>query len=241
LEILCEDGPVIAVNKPAGLLSHGSTQGDPPTVEEAVKAYLKQKYAKPGNVYLGVVHRLDRPVSGVLLFARNSKAAARLAEQFRERTVRKVYWAIVEGRPHPPKGTLKDWLHRTPNQPRTEVVSKEKASARESTLAYHTLAEVPGGTLLEIEPMTGRRHQIRAQLSARGWPIVGDAKYGAHTRLPAIGTTDPLFAPIALHARSLSFQHPIRYEPITLTVPPPNFWRKLIGKPSAWRRLVDEV
>src|SRR5262245_36820104 len=124
LEVLCEDGPVLAVNKPAGLLALGAVPGVP-TLERQVKAYLKEKHHKPGNVYLGIPHRLDRPVSGVVVFARNSKAAARLAEQFRNRQVQKVYWAIVECAPDPPEGELVDWLHKVPDQARVELVAPD--------------------------------------------------------------------------------------------------------------------
>src|SRR5438105_10993026 len=138
LEIICQDGPLLAVNKPAGLLTLGARPGVP-TLERLVKQFLKEKYQKPGNVYLGIPHRLDRPVSGVVVFARNSKAAARLAEQFRERQVRKIYWALVERPPEPSEGELIDWLLKSPDQARVEIVPPATAGARESRLRYRTL------------------------------------------------------------------------------------------------------
>lgn len=224
LQILCEDGPVLAVNKPAGLLTQGAVYGNPPSVESLVKAWLKRKYDKPGNVYLGVPHRLDRPVSGVLLFARNSKAAARLSEQFHERQVRKIYWALVEATPSPSEGVLVDWLRKIPNEARAEVAEPGATDARECSLEYRTLARGDAGTLLEITLGTGRMHQIRLQLASRGWPIVGDRQYGAQTALPAPPPVGRASAPIALHARRLSFLHPIRYDEMTVTAPLPDVW-----------------
>ena len=238
LEILCEDGPVLAVNKPAGLLTLGAKPGVP-TLERQVRQFLKEKFHKPGNVYLGIPHRLDRPVSGVVVFARNSKCAARLAEQFRERQVRKVYWALVEKVPDPPEGELVDWLRKAPDQARVEIVSAETPGAREACLTYRVLHEhstfapllappCDGGegmrTLVEIELLTGRTHQIRVQFAGHGCPIVGDVQYGATTRLVAPPASDPRDEPIALHARSLTILHPIRYDSLTITAPLPANW-----------------
>jgi 23S rRNA pseudouridine1911/1915/1917 synthase len=227
LEILCEDGPVIVINKPAGLLTQGVPQGIP-TLESQVKAYLKEKHHKSGNVYLGIPHRLDRPVSGVVLFARNSKAAARLAEQFRERQVKKTYWSVLERPPEPADGTLHDFLLKHAEQAHVEVVSPETVGAKSATLHYRTLRIGDGGTLVEIELETGRMHQIRVQFGSRGWPIVGDTEYGA-TRLydATESPADPRDARIALHARSLTFLHPIRYDSVTVTAPLPAAWRTL--------------
>jgi 23S rRNA pseudouridine1911/1915/1917 synthase len=225
LEILLQDGPLLAVNKPAGLLTLGAIAAVP-TLERQVKAYLKDKYQKPGNVYLGIPHRLDRPVSGVVVFARNSKAAARLAEQFRCRRVSKVYWALVERSPQPAEGELVDWLRKVPDQARVGVVPEGAPGAREARLRYRTL-QVGKPTLLEIEPLTGRMHQIRAQLAARGWPVVGDAQYGAATRLGTTSQADPRDEPIGLHARSLTIRHPIRYDELTIVAPVPESWQML--------------
>ncbi len=240
LEILCEDGPVIAINKPAGLLTQGGPPGNPETAIALVKSYLKEKYQKAGNVYLGVPHRLDRPVTGVLALARNSKAAARLAEQFRERQVRKIYWAVVEGIPDPSEGELVDWLVKLPDQAHVEVADEADDDAKECRLRYRTLTTIPRGSfgkqksIIEVELLTGRSHQIRVQLSSRGYPIVGDVQYGAESKLPRPNTpTGFREHPIALHARSLTILHPIRYEPLTITAPAPPVWHKwTAGLPS---------
>jgi 23S rRNA pseudouridine1911/1915/1917 synthase len=215
LDILYEDNHCLAVLKPAGVLST-HFQGGEETLDRAVKAYLKTTYQKPGNVFLGVVHRLDRPVSGVLLFARTSKAAARLAEQFREGTVEKIYWAMVEGEVGRTAGSLEDWLRKDQERGRVEIVEPRSPGARLALLHYQRRAVHGGLTWLELRPQTGRSHQLRVQLAHHGHPIYGDAKYGSvHTFGRAIG----------LHARALTFLHPIRYEPITLTAEVPRPWR----------------
>lgn len=215
LDILYEDNHCLGINKPAGALST-HFQGKDETLDRAAKAYLKDKYRKPGNVFLGIVHRLDKPVSGVLLFARTSKAAARLAEQFREGTVDKVYWAIAEGEVDTAAGTLEDWLLKNRETNRVEVVDAQTPGARQALLHYQKRGAHAGLTWLEIRPQTGRTHQLRVQLAHHGHPIYGDAKYGSiHTFDQAIG----------LHARALTVLHPIRYEPITLTAEVPRKWR----------------
>ena len=223
LDILLEDGPLIAVNKPAGLLTQGVPHGHP-TLEGWVKEYLRQKYAKPGNVYLGVPHRLDRPVSGIVVFAKNSKVAARLAEQFRERTIRKIYLAVTERVPDPPAGRLTDWLLKDPVAAHNSVVQSGTEGAKEAILDYRVLAEHHGRALLEIELQTGRMHQIRVQLASRGWNIVGDLQYGATLNAEEAATYDRLVSPIALHASSLKLAHPIRYDRIELKAPMPKEW-----------------
>lgn len=215
LDILFEDNHCIAVVKPAGSITT-HYQGDEETIDRAVKAYLREKYDKPGNVFLGVVHRLDRPVSGVLLFARTSKAAARLSEQFREGSIEKVYWAIVEGEVGRSAGSLEDWLLKDEQRGRVEVVEPRSEGAKQALLHYHTRGFHGGLTWLEVRPQTGRTHQLRVQLAHHGHPIYGDSKYGAiHTFPSGIG----------LHASSLTFLHPVRYEPITLTAEVPRNWR----------------
>ena len=215
LDILYEDNHCIAVSKPAGAVTthyDGTTE----TLDRAVKAYLKQKYQKPGNVFLGIVHRLDRPVSGVLLFARTSKAAARLSQQFREGNVEKIYWAVVEGEIQKTAGSLEDWLLRDRELGRVEVVEPRTPGSRQALLHFTRKAYHGGLTWVEIRPQTGRTHQLRVQMAHHEHPIFGDAKYGSiHTFGKAIG----------LHARSLTFLHPIRYEPITLTAELPRQWR----------------
>jgi len=215
LEILYEDNHCLAIAKPAGSLST-HFQGDEETLDRAVKAYLKEKYHKQGNVFLGVVQRLDRPVSGVLLFARTSKGAARLAEQFREGTVEKIYWAIVEGELSKTAGTLEDWLKKDTSTGRVDVVPPRTEGARQALLHFQRRGYHGGLTWLEIRPQTGRTHQLRVQLAHLGHPIFGDAKYGS------VATFDRA---IGLHARSLTFLHPVRYEPITLTAEVPRGWR----------------
>jgi 23S rRNA pseudouridine1911/1915/1917 synthase len=226
LVILYEDNHCLAVAKPAPLLTQGVPPGIP-TLEGMVKAYLKERYHKPGHVYLGIPHRLDRPVSGVVLFARNTKAARRLAEQFQARQVRKAYWAVVEPSPSgevpPAEGVWEDWLLKVREEARTELVAADVPGARRAVLRFHRLRASAEGVLLEIEPETGRMHQIRVQAAARGWPVRGDVLYGA--RLPFGPPAElPRDRVIALHARSLTFLHPIRYEPITVTAPPPAAW-----------------
>jgi 23S rRNA pseudouridine1911/1915/1917 synthase len=215
LSLLFEDNHCLAVAKPSGVPSTHFA-GREETLDRAVKAYLKEKYHKPGNVFLGIVHRIDRPVSGVLLFARTSKAAARLAEQFRNSSIEKVYWAVVEGEVERVAGSLEDWLVKDKARGRVEVVEPRSRGAKQALLHYHRRASHGGLTLLEVRPQTGRTHQLRVQLAHHGYPIYGDARYGAvHTFGSAI----------ALHARSLTFLHPVGNEPITLTAEVPRAWR----------------
>jgi 23S rRNA pseudouridine1911/1915/1917 synthase len=215
LDVLYEDNHCLAIAKPAGVPST-HFDGGAETIDRTAKAYLKVKYAKPGNVFLGVVHRLDKPTSGVLLFARTSKAAARLAEQFRAGTVEKVYWAVVEGTPAPAEADLEDWLRKDREAGRVEVVGPRTPGARRALLHYHRLAGQAGLTWLELRPRTGRTHQLRVQLAHRGHPVYGDTKYGS---------AHPFGRGIALHARSLTFLHPVRHEPVTLTAEVPRPWR----------------
>jgi 23S rRNA pseudouridine1911/1915/1917 synthase len=214
-EVLYEDNHCLAIVKPAGnLTTHYA--GTEETLDRLAKAYLKEKFHKPGNVFLGIVHRLDRPVSGVLLFARTSKAAARLSEQFRSGTVEKIYWAVVEGELEKTAGSLDDWLRKNERAGRVEVVEPQAQGARQALLHYHRRAVHGGLTWLEVRPQTGRTHQLRVQLAHHGHPVYGDARYGAiHTFGKAI----------ALHARALTFLHPITYEPVTLTAGVPQQWR----------------
>jgi 23S rRNA pseudouridine1911/1915/1917 synthase len=215
LEVLYEDNHCLAVAKPAGIpTTHFAGQEE--TLDRVVKRYLKEKYEKPGKVFLGIVHRLDKPVSGVLLFARTSKAAARLAAQFRQGSVEKVYWAVVEGKIAVQAGSCDDWLVRNPLAGRAELALPGERGARQALLHFTRLGEHGGLTLLELRPQTGRRHQLRIQLASRGTPVYGDAKYGSvHT----------FGAAIALHALSLTFLHPIRNDPVTLRADLPPTWR----------------
>lgn len=224
LQILYEDNHCLAVNKPAGLLTMGDRTGDATLVDQA-RDYIGRKYQKPGAVFLGVVHRLDRPVSGVVVFARTSKAAARLSEQFRVRSIEKTYLALVEGRPQQARGQLIDHLAKDAGRNVSTVVDDddgEAADSRECVLDWQRLGQHGPLTLLEIHPLTGRSHQIRVQLAHAGWPIVGDAKYGAST--PGQGT-------LALHSASLTFVHPTLKTPVTVAADPPAAWSRWMKTP----------
>jgi 23S rRNA pseudouridine1911/1915/1917 synthase len=222
MQILFEDNHCLAVNKPAPLLTQGVPPGIP-TLESMAKDYLKEKCGKQGNVYLGIPHRLDRPVSGVVLFARNSKAARRLAEQFRSRQVTKVYWGAVEGDVEPTEGVWEDWVRKIKEESRSEAVGPDADGARLASLRYRKLGPCPGGCLVEFIPLTGRMHQIRLKCAVHGHPIQGDFLYGAKLGFGPAAEL-PRDRIIALHARSLTFLHPIRYEPITATAPLPEIW-----------------
>lgn len=219
--VLYEDNHLLVINKPAGLPTQGALAGEPSVVEVA-KDYIARKYNKPGNVYLGVVSRLDRLVSGVLVLARTSKAAARLTEQFRERSTEKTYWAVVEKAPSKPCDTLIDWLAKDDAAHRMRVVAAHLPGAQRAELAYKVLKPLPPAALLEVLLETGRKHQIRLQLAAMGCPIVGDTKYGAQaSRLAYFQRA------IALHARSLSIEHPTLKTQLRWTAPLPAEWAKL--------------
>ncbi len=224
LDILFEDNHCIAVTKPAGLL----TQAPPnvPSLEAMVKQHIKSKHAKPGNVYLGVPHRLDRPVSGIVLFARNSKAAGRLAEQFRERQVTKVYWGAVEGTLESSAGRWSDWMRKVPDEALAVRAAANEPDAKLAELKWRLLRPLVSGSLVEFILITGRMHQIRLQSSLHGHPIIGDATYGATTNFGPEAEL-PRDRIIALHARSLTFLHPLCYEPTTLTAPLPADWNTL--------------
>jgi 23S rRNA pseudouridine1911/1915/1917 synthase len=234
LDVLCEDGPVIAVNKPPGIIVQGAPKGVE-SLADLVRQYLKHKYDKPGNVYLGVPHRIDRPVSGVVVFSRNSKCAARLSEQFAQRKVNKVYRALLEAPPAPEAGTLTDWIYRIPDVSRVEISTEANPDAKHAVLHYRTLWKGKGRALVEIELETGRMHQIRIQFGSRGWPIVGDVQYGARapwTPALAFRRGDPDDArsnPIALHAWRLTILHPVRYDELPITAPMPKSWKELCG------------
>ncbi|MBN8576765.1 MAG: RluA family pseudouridine synthase [Cytophagales bacterium] len=218
LDILYEDNHLLAINKRAGVLVQGDETGDTPLVESG-KAYLKEKYKKPGAVFLGVVHRLDRPVSGVVIFARTSKALARMNELFREKETKKTYWALVQSRPTQPEGSLVHWLVKDAQKNKTTAYSKPHSNGLKSELSYRYVTAKEGLHLLEVNPATGRPHQIRVQLASMGCPIAGDVKYGYPQPLPD--------ASIALHARQLVFVHPVTKVELSLSAPPPatSWWR----------------
>lgn len=217
LHVLYEDNHVLAVLKPCRLATQGLPAGEP-TVLSVAKDYVRERYDKPGNVYLGVVSRLDTLVSGVVLLARTSKAAARLNEQFRTRQVEKIYWAVAGGVLMPADGTCIDWIVGDEQHRKVRTAKPGTEGAKEARLHYRTLKRLPAGTLLEITLETGRKHQIRVQLAKRGAAILGDFKYG--NRFDFGGC-------IALHARRVAFQHPTRDERIEITAPLPADWSKL--------------
>jgi 23S rRNA pseudouridine1911/1915/1917 synthase len=217
--VLHEDNHCLAVNKPAGWLSQADQTGDPSVVDLA-RQYLKARYNKPGNVYVGLVHRLDRPVSGVLLLARTSKAAARLARAFHDNLAQKTYWAWVEGRWPDRSGSLADCLIKDHASNRVRVARPGEPGARLARLEYRVLARAPRATLLELKPATGRAHQLRVQLASRGYPILGDQRYGSRQALPAADGGRR----IALHARSLEIMHPTSRATLALTAPVPEDW-----------------
>jgi 23S rRNA pseudouridine1911/1915/1917 synthase len=221
-DILYEDNHLLVVNKPAGLPTMG-TPGGSPTLLTLAKDYIKQKYHKPGNVYLGVMSRLDAPVTGVVLLARTSKAAARMTEQFRTRAVQKTYWALVAGTPRPASGTLADWLLHDERHRRMHVVDGPSPGAKEARLAYRTLSTNGPMTLLEVELETGRKHQIRIQLARHGHPIAGDRKYGSRMKFPG-GIVSAMPDSIALHARRLVVAHPVSGEPLVFEALLPKYW-----------------
>ncbi len=212
LDIVFEDNHLLIVNKPAGLLVHGDDTGDR-TLADVAKEYLKEKYNKPGKVFIGVVHRLDRPVSGIVLLAKTSKALARLNELFRSRKTSKTYWAIVEKKPEHEQGTLVHWLQKNSSNNTTKAFAKENSNGLRSELHYRLLNGQDGKFLLEVNPITGRPHQIRVQLASMRCPIAGDLKYGAPAPLADKS--------IALHAQSLQFEHPTLKTPLTVSAPPP--------------------
>lgn len=216
LTVLYEDNHLIAVNKPAGWLVQGDETGDKP-LSEFVKEYIKKKYNKPGAVYLGVIHRLDRPVSGVCVFARTSKALERMNKLFKERDLTKTYLAVVNERPNPYFGHLTHYLIKNKERNIAKAFdrpSNRNKNAKKSDLDYELLAEVGDNYLLKVTPQTGRPHQIRVQLSTIGYPIMGDLKYGAPKANPD--------ASIHLHAYQLDFIHPVKKEPIQINAMPPD-------------------
>ncbi len=212
LQVLHEDNHLIVVNKRPGDIVQGDATGDMP-LSEVVKAYIKKKYNKPGAVYLGVVHRLDRPTSGIVLFARTSKALARLNRALAQRQAQKIYWAVVRNLPPAEKATLVHWLRKNPKQNKSYAVQQEATGSKKAELEYCLLKKLDHYYLLEIELKTGRHHQIRTQLAEIGCPIKGDLKYGAE-RSNKDGS-------IHLHARSICLEHPVRKEQLKITAPPP--------------------
>ena len=218
--ILYEDNHCLAMDKPAGLLTQGDATGEP-TLLEIAREHLRSTYRKPGNVFVGLVHRLDRPTSGVVLLARTSKAASRISAQFREGAIQKVYLAVVEGHWRGDEaGVWDDYLLKDEAANVSAIVPADHPGARAAHLAYRVIDHLPRATTLELRPLTGRSHQLRVQLASRGLPIVGDRKYGARSRIWALDGRPR----VALHARELTFRHPTRPEVIAVAAPVPADW-----------------
>lgn len=212
LQVLYEDNHIIVVNKRPGDIVQGDKTGDRP-LSEVVKAYLKEKYDKPGNVYLGVVHRLDRPTSGIVLFSKTSKALPRLNRLFQEKKARKKYWAVVKNAPPQDSAKLVHYMKRNPKQNKSYAHINEVPDSKKAVLEYKLIKTLDNYFLLEVDLHTGRHHQIRSQLSAIGSPIKGDLKYGFDR-----SNKD---ASIHLHARELTFTHPVKKQEVNIVAPPP--------------------
>lgn len=210
--VLYEDNHLLIVNKAAGILVQGDRTGDTP-LSEHCKKYIKEKYQKPGDVFLGVVHRLDRPVSGVVVLARTSKALERMNALFRDKETTKTYWAVSAHKPPQAEGTLIHWLLKDDKKNKTTVFKKETTGTLRAELNYRMIAGNNGLYLLEVNPITGRPHQIRVQLASMGCPIKGDVKYG--------DSSPNEDGSICLHARRLEFLHPVKKEPVSVTAPLP--------------------
>ncbi|HBN03450.1 MAG TPA: RNA pseudouridine synthase [Bacteroidetes bacterium] len=214
IEVLYEDNHLIAVNKPAGLVVQDNEHGLP-SLEEHVKEYVRVKYDKPGAVFLGCIHRLDTNVTGIVLFARTSKALVRMNEQFKERTINKTYAALIRNKPQPMAGTLTHWLKKDPKQNKTKLYDEEREGSKKAVLHYQFINTANHCFLVKVNPITGRPHQIRVQLARTFTGIIGDVKYGQ--------TKPTADKSIYLHALGLSFNHPVTKEKLNLYAPMPNF------------------
>ncbi|GAA4439477.1 RNA pseudouridine synthase [Bremerella cremea] len=232
-EVLYEKGPCICVQKRAGLLTQAPPGID--NLELQVREFCKQRDGKTGKIYLAIIHRLDRPVSGAIVFCRNVRAAQRLSAQFRERSVRKTYWAIVEGVVPEDSGAWTDHVRKIPDVAQGEVVAAGSDDARPAELSYEVLARTSTHSLLEIELGTGRYHQIRLQCASRQFPILGDSLYGAQQAFGPI-VDDPRQQHIALHARRLQFRHPMVEEQVDVVAPLSSAWLENV----AWQELARQ-
>ena len=212
-EILFEDNHLLVINKKPGELSQGDETGDVPLID-SLKEFIKIRDQKPGNVYLGLIHRLDRPTSGILVFAKTGKALTRMNDLFKTREVQKTYWAIVEGKPEKQFERLEHYLKKNPKNNKVTVFTKPTQDAKIAILEYKVLGNLDNYSLLEVDLFTGRSHQIRSQLSFISHPIKGDLKYGAKRSNPD--------GSISLHARRISFKHPVKKEELTIVAPPPH-------------------
>lgn len=221
LDILYEKGAVFVLNKPGGLLTQAPPGID--SLELRFKNWIKQRLNPPGNIYIGLPHRLDRPVSGAIILARNIRVAQRISAQLESRTVKKVYWAVVEGQIGDDQGTWVDWMRKIPDEAKSELVPVGHPDAKQAILHFRVLGHWDDCSFVEIELETGRTHQIRLQFSAHGFPIVGDNLYGAATTF-GCKTPDVRKQWIALHARRLSFEHPVEHIPVDVTAPLDTRW-----------------
>ena len=221
MNVVYEDNHIIIVNKKSGEIVQGDKTGDEP-LSETVKAYIKEKYQKPGNVFIGVVHRLDRPVGGLVVFARTSKALSRLNEMFRVGDVHKTYWAIVKNKPPKDEDTLTNWLVRNTTQNKSYAYQREVPNSKKAILKYRLIGHTDNYYLLEINLMTGRHHQIRCQLAAMGCPIRGDLKYGAKRSNPD--------GSISLLSHHVEFVHPVSKQVISVDAPLPEerIWHEIV-------------
>lgn len=224
MQVVYEDNHIIIVNKESGEIVQGDKTGDRPLADK-VKAYIKEKYAKPGEVFLGVVHRLDRPVAGLVVFARTSKALTRLNDMFRNNEVHKTYWAITKQRPAEMEGMLTHWLVRNEKQNKSYAYDRERPNSKKAILKYKVVGASDNYTLIEVNLLTGRHHQIRCQLAKMGCPIRGDLKYGAKRSNPD--------GSISLLARSIFFVHPVSKKTIFVEAPLPsdNLWNMFNSEP----------
>ena len=220
MQILYEDNHIIVVSKTSGEIVQGDKTGDK-TLCDSVKEYIKEKYAKPGNVFLGIAHRLERPVSGIVIFAKTSKTLSRLNNMFRDGEVHKLYWAITQNMPQKEEDTLTHWIVRNEKQNKSYAYDREKPGSKKAMLHYKVISSTDNYTLLAVNLMTGRHHQIRCQLSAIGCPIKGDLKYGSR-RSNNDGS-------ISLHARKVEFVHPVSKQPMCIEAPVPDdrLWREI--------------
>lgn len=222
MEVIYEDNHIIIINKAAGEIVQGDKTGDTP-LPEIIKSYLKDKYNKPGNVFCGVAHRIDRPVTGIVVFAKTSKALERLNRMFAEHRITKTYWAIVKGCPVKDSDRLEHYVYKNEKQNKSYAYSSEKQGTKLAVLSYKVISRGTNYSLLEVNLETGRHHQIRCQLSTVGYPIKGDLKYGAARSNPDGG--------ICLHARSITFEHPVSFEQICAEAPTPQdkLWNQLLN------------
>jgi 23S rRNA pseudouridine1911/1915/1917 synthase len=225
LDILYDNGPCLVINKPPGILTQAPAGID--SLEVQVKAFYRAREQKEGNIYLGLPHRLDRPVSGAIVFARHVRAAQRLSTQFENRTVTKVYWAVVEGDVAAEEGTWTDHLHKRHGMPQSIVVPADDPRGKMAVMRYRVLGRIKSiGTWLEVELETGRTHQIRVQAASRGHAVIGDAQYGSMRPFGEQFDDERLRA-IALHARQLGFGHPMTDDPVDIIAPTPSAWHDL--------------